>query len=324
MEISIGTFNLNNLFSRYNFRAEIDAIRDNDTEIEDDIHYEFVKNDFFKIRKYKGRLVRSKDSKQIRKIVNRIKAINVDILAVQEVEDIDTLRAFNREYLKKMYLYVGLIEGNDPRLIDIGILSKYPINSMTSWQHTVHPDDPEVQVFGRDLLEVEIYDKTRTKKLFSIFNNHLKSHYKDYRKDPEIAKRENNKRRARQAEIIMKIVKQRTRPNSSFIILGDMNDPPNSDYLKSFVEDKSLKLTNALKNPQETSLTKRNKKLPKETAWTYRYKESGKPAEYMLYDQIWISPALSKKQIGAWIDRRTTLGGDGSDHDPAWIKLMLS
>ena len=58
-------------------------------------------------------------------------------------------------------------------------------------------------------------------------------------------------------------------------------------------------------------------------AWTDRFKPTGLPAEYRLFDQIWLSPALAPKLAGATIGRRTHLGGDGSDHDPAWIQLTL-
>ena len=40
-------------------------------------------------------------------------------------------------------------------------------------------------------------------------------------------------------------------------------------------------------------------------------------------DQVWVSPALAPKQTGAFIDRRTKVGGDGSDHDPSWVTLDL-
>ena len=46
--------------------------------------------------------------------------MDLDVLAVQEVEDIDTLRQFVREELKGLYPHSALIEGNDPRLIDVG------------------------------------------------------------------------------------------------------------------------------------------------------------------------------------------------------------
>jgi hypothetical protein len=44
---------------------------------------------------------------------------------------------------------------------------------------------------------------------------------------------------------------------------------------------------------------------------------------YTLMDQLWLSPALAAKQTAAFIDRRTKVGGDGSDHDPAWVVLDL-
>lgn len=40
-------------------------------------------------------------------------------------------------------------------------------------------------------------------------------------------------------------------------------------------------------------------------------------------DQVWLSPALALKKSGAFIERRSKLGGDGSDHDPSWVTLEL-
>ena len=266
MEITIGTFNLNNLFSRYNFTGEIEAFRDADTEVEIDVHYAFGPADTYKIRTYKGRLVAAKNPEDTKKVAERILSKNVDVLAVQEVEDIDTLKQFNRENPKGLYKYVGLIEGNDLRLIDVGILSKLPIGSMTSWQHAVHPDDPNEPIFGRDLLEADILTPSRSKKLFTLFNNHLKSHYVDFRENKDEGERKNNLRRSRQAEVIGTIVKDRTRPDSRYIIPGDMNDPPDSPYLKGFVKDEELKLTDALANPKETHPAKTDEPPPASTA----------------------------------------------------------
>ena len=41
-------------------------------------------------------------------------------------------------------------------------------------------------------------------------------------------------------------------------------------------------------------------------------------------DQVWLSAALKPKQTGAFIDRRTRLSGDGSDHDPSWVTLTMT
>jgi endonuclease/exonuclease/phosphatase family metal-dependent hydrolase len=323
MDITVGTFNLNNLFSRFNFRGEIDAIHRLDTTLDGELKYEFGARDTWKIRSYRGGLVKAKKAKDTDLIVKRIRKINIDVLAIQEVEDIDTLHQFNREHLDWMYRYAVLVEGNDPRLIDVGVLSKLPIGGITSWQRAVHPDDPTRAVFGRDLLEVEILSLSRSRKLFTIFNNHLKSHYVDFKEDPVAGERSNNERRTRQTEMMAEIVKTRTRPDSRFIVLGDMNDPPNSPCLRPLVGDSELSLTNALSNSGETRTPKPDTPPPQSTAWTHRYKRPRQPAKYELYDQIWLSSALSNKQKEAWIDRRKKHSGDGSDHDPAWIKLGL-
>ena len=325
MKITVGTFNLNNLFSRYNFKGEIKAIKDAETEVGSTLEYTFGPQDYYRIRKYKGKLVKGKDDKKTKKVVTRVIEMDLDVLAVQEVEDIDTLKAFNRENLGKKYKYITLIEGNDDRLIDVGLLSKYPIDAVTSWQHAVHKDSPSYPVFGRDLLEVRIMRHSRKKVLFTIFNNHLKSHFCDYRENKAKCIEKNNKRRKQQSDMIAQIVKKRTRPTSRFIILGDMNDPPGSPYLAPFAKDSELNLTNALVNAQETKspTVPSNIPPPPHTNWTHRFKESGKPADYQLYDQIWISNTLSTKITGAWINRRKNLTGDGSDHDPAWIELTL-
>jgi len=325
MYVTVGTFNLRNLFSQYNFKAKIDEIIRNDgVTLDGELRYEFDHADIWKIRTYRGSLVKGKKEKETEKIAQRIMDMNVDVLAVQEVEDLDTLIEFNREYLgRRAYRYCVLVEGNDPRLIDVGVLSRLPIGGVTSWKHAVHPSDPTRYIFGRDLLEIEILNSSRSRRLFKIFNNHLKSHFVGPGMERAVGRQLNNQRRTRQAEKVAEILKARTRPNSSFIVLGDMNDPPSSSCLQPFVGDTQLQLTNALSNPTETRPPKPDTPLPAYTAWTHRYKPSGQAAEYKLYDQIWLSPALATKQTEAWIDRRTLHKGDGSDHDPAWIKLRL-
>ncbi|HLC04321.1 MAG TPA: hypothetical protein VJK02_14900 [Anaerolineales bacterium] len=62
---------------------------------------------------------------------------------------------------------------------------------------------------------------------------------------------------------------------------------------------------------------------PESTAWTHRFKGTGQPAAYALFDQIWLSPVLSDKLLDSWVFRRQNLTGDGSDHDPAWVVLDL-
>jgi hypothetical protein len=54
-----------------------------------------------------------------------------------------------------------------------------------------------------------------------------------------------------------------------------------------------------------------------------RFKASSQPPVYTLMAQVWLSPSLAAKRTGAFIERRTKVGGDGSDHDPAWVALNI-
>jgi endonuclease/exonuclease/phosphatase family metal-dependent hydrolase len=319
--IKVGTFNLNNLFSRFNFTGELEALNAGDTEVT--ISYTFNDPGTYRIRTFAGRLVKEKPAAERALIASRILAMNVDVLAVQEVEDIGILRSFTKESLDDQYPFQVLVEGNDPRLIDVGLLSKFPIGAVTSWRHAVHPDDPTDPVFSRDLLEVEILDATRKEKLFTVYNTHLKSHYVPFPEDPELGAERANRRRRQQADAMARIITARMRPNSRYIVVGDMNDPVDSEFLAPLVANTALGLVNALVQPRETRPPKLDTPPPSTTAWTHRFKPPGLPAQHELFDQIWLSPALAGKQTDAVIDRRTKHGGDGSDHDPAWIHLSL-
>jgi hypothetical protein len=57
-----------------------------------------------------------------------------------------------------------LVEGNDPRLIDVGLLSKLPLGGITSWQEVPDLSDPSRPLFSRDLLQVEILSADRSER----------------------------------------------------------------------------------------------------------------------------------------------------------------
>ena len=87
-----------------------------------------------------------------------IQAVNADVLCMVEVEDRQTLDRFSRLTLTKFkasFDHNLLIDGNDPRGIDIGLLSRFPIRSVRS-----HIDDVtktrRAPIFSRDCPEFEI------------------------------------------------------------------------------------------------------------------------------------------------------------------------
>lgn len=125
MGIKIGTFNLNNLFSRFNFSAEVSE--GDQIEVEATTTFVFDDPQQFKLRTYQGRLIKGKPKAARNKLAARIKDMDLDVIAVQEVEDVDTLTHFARQDLAALgYDHVVLVEGNDPRLIDVGLLSRLP------------------------------------------------------------------------------------------------------------------------------------------------------------------------------------------------------
>lgn len=324
MMIRVATFNLNNLFSRFNFQGEVDAIPPEETG---GITLTFERN-HFAARTFAGRLVREKDLSERNEIARRIKqVIDADVLAVQEVEHIEILRQFNREHLGNLYSHIALVEGNDQRLIDVGILSKLPIGTIVSHQTAVHPDVPNRRVFSRDLLQTEILDNNGNK-LFTIYNTHLKSHFVVPGEDPIQGAINADNTRKRQAEMISTILTKMERPNSRFILAGDMNDPPHSEFLAPMLSVDNQPLINSLEHPAETRPAKAETPGqgpgPQLKSWTHRFNPPGEEfPRYELFDHIWVSPSLANRFSNPTIDRRTKHTGDGSDHDPAWIDIDL-
>jgi len=320
--ITVGTFNLNNLFSRFNFSGVLGTVPEAGTG---GITLTFQGDDF-KARTFVGRLVRAKDPDDTNEIARRIRdVVDVDVLAVQEVEHVDILKEFNRDRLNGLYPHVILVEGNDQRLIDVGIMSKLPIGAVTSFQTATHPDEPGRRVFSRDLLKVEILN-ARGRRLFNLSNTHLKSHFVPFGEDPVLGAIDANDRRRRQADTIARIISAQERADGRFILTGDMNDPPDSEFLAPMLTIDGRPLANALENPTPTRPSKPESQGqgpgPASESWTHRFNPPGPEfPRYELFDQIWVSQALADSFGNPRIDRRVNHGGDGSDHDPAWIEI---
>ena len=102
-----------------------------------------------------------------------------------------------------------------------------------------------------------------------------------------------------------------------------MNDSINSINLSGFNNNQGINLSNALAGLTEVGNMNYTKYPPADIFWTHRYNAAPGIYNYELYDQIWISPALKRKFVGAWVKRRKKVGGDGSDHDPVWIELNI-
>lgn len=119
MKVTVGTFNLNNLFTRFSFSASIPNLKKPKSALS--VRYEFTDDSSYRIRTFKGNLVKAKKAKDTKAVAKRILSMNVDVLAVQEVENIDILKEFNRKHLGGLYRHQVLIEGNDPAWIELDV-----------------------------------------------------------------------------------------------------------------------------------------------------------------------------------------------------------
>lgn len=320
MVLTVGTFNLNNLFDRWNFAGAVEVLAAGTSSVPatytfDDAHRRRLQLDG------RGKLLVSKPAADTDRIAERLLAADVDVWVVQEVENVDVLREFNRDHLDGAYEHVMVIDGNDAvRFIDIGILSRRPLGGVTSYQRTFHPAVPARPIFSRDLVEAEILD-AKGRKILTIFGTHLKSKFVDFTvADPVAAAAEAQLLRQRQAETITRIIAARTNSRQRYLLCGDMNDTPDSPALAAYQQ---AGLVNALLSPTEIGTVTTTVELPASPAWTSTFKASGQPRTFDLIDQIWLSPALVPKVTGAFIGRRRKLARDGTDHDPAWITLDL-
>ncbi|MGW3203566.1 endonuclease/exonuclease/phosphatase family protein [Streptomyces sp. NPDC001135] len=149
-----------------------------------------------------------------------VREVNADVLLVPEVEDRLTLARFNQHVLGlglgwQPYPFNLLIDGNDPRGIDIGILSRLPITSVRPHLFDPDPADPTKPLFSRDCPEYEI--QLGGGESLVLLGNHLKSKFND---DPRL--------RLSQAERVAEIYRAALKRTPNVVVAGDLNDFPDS------------------------------------------------------------------------------------------------
>ncbi|MCP4305930.1 MAG: endonuclease/exonuclease/phosphatase family protein [bacterium] len=336
----IASFNLNNLFDRFNFAASVDELPQTGgtATYEWSVDRSGADPGGMLKRSVKfqvgpdGGLISPKSTESLLALAARILGCDAELVAVQEVENLDALSRFNSEELDGLYDYVVLMEGNDPRFIDVGLLSKLPVGRVSSHRFMPDPDPRPGSnglLFGRDCLEVEVLNGDRSR-FMTVFLCHLKSNYVSWRvKDPtERAERVagNHARRSRQCEGTRAIVQQAVDRGEECLVVGDMNAAPDHFSLAPLVQDPTLGLVDLLQMTTETNpppAARNPEDTPPSSPWSYRHSESNAPDVFTLFDQMWATPALAVRTHDARIGRRTSWRKDanGTDHDPVWVEV---
>jgi endonuclease/exonuclease/phosphatase family metal-dependent hydrolase len=166
-----------------------------------------------------------------------VKAVDADVLCVVEVDNRIALKRFN-EYLlgaeNVEYESSMVIDGNDERGIDVGVLSRMPICNIKS-----HIDDKFkssngqfYKIFSRDCPEYKI--DLGDGQFLHLLCNHLKS--KGYGSQTS-----NDAKRKRQANRIVEILKDYDLTKDFVVVAGDFNDTPASEPLKKLLTLPNLK-----------------------------------------------------------------------------------
>ena len=214
--------------------------------------------------------------------------VDAHVMAVIEADNRIALRDFSAILLSQAgataYEHVMLIDGNDNRGIDVGILTRkgYDIEGVRS-----HVDDGTgaSRIFSRDCPEYTV--RTPGGERIVVLVNHLKS--KGFG-----VQAENNQRRRAQAEAVAKIYRRlRRNGQRNVAVVGDMNDTPDSSPMQPLVQDTDLR--DVFEHPTFVS--------------DGRPGTFGNGAKSQKIDYILLSPALFSKVTAGGVFRKGVWGG---------------
>jgi endonuclease/exonuclease/phosphatase family metal-dependent hydrolase len=175
-------------------------------------------------------------------IVNTARVIadvNPDILVLVEVESRPAVQHFHDKVLmpllKRPFAFNMVIDGNDERGIDVGILSRFPIKSMRS-HITDHIGTS--RTFSRDC--PEYYIELPSGRELLLLPNHFASKGSDA----------TGKRRKVQAAAVRRIYESLRKQFPLAIVAGDFNDYPTSGALDPLLQRTNLVDAMSLKQYQ--------------------------------------------------------------------------
>lgn len=223
-----------------------------------------------------------------------IRDLQADITCIVEAEDRPSLKDFNKTMLPlvkgKPFDHVMLVDGNDDRGIDVGVLVREPSRIVDIVSHVDDKDDKGI-IFSRDCAEYVIETGSREKMLVMV--NHFKA--KDAHPN------DSDNKRQRQADRVRQIYEERKKQFDLIAIVGDFNDSPDRPPLRSLMHD-GCDLVEISSRPG--------------------FDDGGFPGTYMectaanKIDYILMSPRLAAKVIGGGVERHGMwVGKNGKKFD---------
>lgn len=163
------------------------------------------------------------DEVAIRMTARVIADVAADVQVVVEAEDRPSLVRFNQELLGSRYGHAMLIDGNDPRGIDVGLLCAREVEIVWMRSHVDVPDPASVAgrpLFSRDCA-VHLLRLPGGQELYLLLN-HLKSQ--------SFASGDPDPLRRRQSTAVRQIYDRLRADGARFVaVLGDFNKGPDRD-----------------------------------------------------------------------------------------------
>jgi endonuclease/exonuclease/phosphatase family metal-dependent hydrolase len=238
---------------------------------------------------------------EVEAIAGAMRELDADIIGFQEVENEAVLQAIVDEYLADMgYKYVTVPLTNDGRGIKLGLISRLPVLSVTSyrWQTLEHPDADRTWRFARDLFHARV--QARDGQVINVFVVHLKSKGSRDGDPQSVMWRTSEAIRIRQ--IVGDLVGNN--PDELVVLMGDFNSKPGEPAISALLTPDAAGLP---------LLSDCHISIPMEDRTTY-------PSERFpnsVIDFIFTSPAMSARLVPG----SATIFSDaeltkGSDHLP--------
>jgi endonuclease/exonuclease/phosphatase family metal-dependent hydrolase len=167
-----------------------------------------------------------------------IRDVAADVLAIVEAESRPVLLEFHELMLQTFglsegYEHIMIIDGNDNRGIDVGLTTRrgFPIGRVLSHVDDRRPDG--FRVFSRDCPEYEVTTPSGAR-LF-VLPNHFKSKFGGN----DAASRA--KRRSQAEAVAGFYHRLRNEGAENIVVLGDLNDTPDSDELAPLLRETDLR-----------------------------------------------------------------------------------
>jgi predicted extracellular nuclease len=323
MSLRLATFNVENLMNRFDYSG----FRNNLNQDRALALFEIKNEAEYKQLEQARTIAHTDDTRQLTALA--IAATGADILCLQEVDNLEALKAFEYGYLFKMigqgYRQKYTTSGNDSRGIDVAVMMRaetvhgQPIEfvRMTSHAYVTFADfglhtpelaelgnEPQERIFRRDCLEIDVTIGGRPLTIYSV---HFKS--MGGRRNGMNGRDATMPIRIAEAKAVKRIIEERFGKDHAaakrWMICGDLNDyrqrvvigdEAGGRYSLNVVDEAVSSVDILLADGFCENIVERRPELDR---WTLYHTRGPQERHLCQLDYILLSPALARRNAQA-------------------------